>query len=161
MGFNTNKSKSVNESQQTSNSSNQAYPALQQAFGGVTGQTANASNAIANLLGLGGTGAQDQGFQNFKNNSGYNFIRDEGLSGISGNQAARGLLGSGSTLKAMNKYNNNLADSFLNSYLQQLTGLSNTGLQAGNVISGAGNVSQSQGTSSGTSKGGGFGLQLG
>ena len=151
MGFGSSRQKSENRSQQTSESRNQAYPFLQQALGSQISNVGTGTNAIANLLGLNGTTGQDEGFQRFKDSSGYNFIQDQGVRGITGSMAARGLLGSGSTLKAISNYSSNLASNFLNNYLSNLMGLSNSGIQAAQVLSSAGNTSNSQGTSFGQS----------
>lgn len=161
MGFGSSKQESNNNSQQTSASYNQAYPALNQAFGGSTALTGQSSNVIANLLGLNGATGQDDGFQKFKDSSGYNFIQDQGVRGITSSNAAKGLLGSGDTLKSISGYSSGLASSFLNSYLANLAGLSNTGIQAGQVLSSAGNTANSQGTSYGTSTGKSSNFSLG
>ena len=153
MGFSSSKQSSNQQSTSSSNSNNQAYPFLQNAFGAQTGYAASGNNAIASLLGLNGDTGQNQAFENFKNSSGYNFIRDEGMKGINANNASRGLLGSGSALKALTGYNSNLANSFLNSYIGNLFNLSNAGLGAGQLLSSAGNTAQSQSNSFGTSRG--------
>lgn len=162
MGFSANKSKNSSQQQSTSASTsfNQAYPFLQEAYAPATEYTGQASNAIASLLGLGGGDSQNAAFQNFKDSSGYNFIQNEGVQGIEGSAASKGLLKSGSTLKAITGYSSNLAKSFLDSYLSNLGGLSNTGIQAGQIIGGAGNQSNSSSSSSGTSKGSSFGLSV-
>jgi hypothetical protein len=162
MGFSANKSKnsSTQQSQSVSQSGNQAYNYLQSAYAPAVTQGTTASNAIANLLGLNGQQGQDAGFQTFKDSSGYNFMQDEGVRGIEAGNASKGLLGSGSALKAITGYSSNLAKSFLDSYLSNLGGLANNGLQAGNIIGGAGNVSNSNSNSSGQSKGSSFGLSL-
>jgi hypothetical protein len=161
MGFGKSSQRSNNTSQQTSESRNQAYPFIQEQLGGEVANVGRGSNAIANLLGLNGAAGQDEGFNRFKQSSGYNFIQDEGIKGITGSMASKGLLGSGSALKAVSGYSSNLASSFLNNYLQQLGNLSNTGLQAGQLITSAGNTANSQGTSSGSSRGSSTNFTLG
>lgn len=151
MGFSKSKQKSENSSQQTSQSFNQAYPFLQSALGDQVGNAGKGSSAIASLLGLNGSDEGVNAFNTFKDSSGYNFIQNEGVRGITGNMAARGLLSSGSTLKAISNYSSNLASNFLNSYLSNLMGLSNTGIQAGQILASAGSTANSQGTSYGTS----------
>jgi len=71
------------------------------------------------------------------------------------------LLSSGATLKGVSQYSSNLASSFLNSYLSNLMGLSNTGIQAGQILSSAGSTANSQGTSYGNSSGSSFNASLG
>lgn len=160
MGFSSSNQSSNNQSQQTSQSYNQAYPQLSSTFAPQTSLTGSSSNAIANLLGLNGATGQDAGFQNFKDSSGYNFIQDQGVRGITSSNAAKGLLGSGSTLKSISNYSSGLASNFLNSYLSNLTGLANTGLGAGQILASAGNTANSQGTSYGTSTGKSSSMQL-
>lgn len=153
MGFGSSKQSSQNQSQQTSESRNQAYPFLQSSLGSQVGNVATGTNAIASLLGLNGSDAGANAFKQFRDSSGYQFIQDEGVRGINANNASKGLLGSGSALKAISSYSSNLANNFLNNYLSNLMGLSNTGIQAGQVLASAGNTANSQGTSYGTSTG--------
>lgn len=161
MGFSKSGQSSNNTSQQTSASSNQAYPSLQRSLGGEVSNVGAGSSAIRALLGLDGSGAQNEGFNKFKDSSGYNFIRDEGVRGIEGSQASKGLLNSGSTLQGITKYSSGLASQFLDKYLSQLQGLSTTGLGAANVIGSAGQTSNSQGTSTGSSQGKSSSFQFG
>lgn len=161
MGFSSSKQKSENSSQQTSQSFNQAYPFLQGALGDQVGNAGKGSSAIASLLGLNGSDEGAKAFNQFKDSSGYQFIQDEGVKGITGSLAAKGLLGSGSALKAISNYSSNLASSFLNNYLSSLMGLSNTGIQAGQILASAGNRANSQGTSYGTSTGKSTNFSLG
>lgn len=163
MGFSANKSKqsSTQTAQSTSNSDNRAFDYLQGAFSPVVNQGNTASNAIANLLGLNGGDAQTEGFDTFRNSSGYDFIKNEGLRTINANNASKGLLNSGSALRDISGYGTELAKSFLDNYLKNLGGLGELGINAGQLIGGAGNRSDSQSTSSGSSKGSSFGLSLG
>jgi hypothetical protein len=161
MGFGSSRQKSVNSSQQTSQSFNQAYPLLQGALGDQVSNAGKGSNAIASLLGLGGSADQSAAFNQFRDSSGYNFIQDEGMKGITSSNAAKGLLSSGSALKGISQYNNNLASSFLNSYMSHLMGLSNNGIQAGQTLASAGSIANSQGTSYGNSSGSSFNATLG
>jgi hypothetical protein len=161
MGFGSSNQQSTNNSQQTSEAKNQAYPFLQGALGTTVTGASQGSTAVGNLLGLNGSDNQDAGFQKFKDSSGYNFIQQQGVDGITGNAAAKGSLGSGSTLKALSSYSSGLASSFLDKYLSQLMSLSNNGLQAGSILAGAGNTSTGQGTSSGNSKGSSFNVSSG
>lgn len=161
MGFSKSKGTSSQVSQNTSQSSNQAYPFLQSALGGQIGNVAKGSDILASLLGINGGDAGANAFNQFKDSSGYNFIRNEGVNGITSNKAAKGLLNSGAALKDITSYSSNLSNNFLNNYLTSLLGLSNTGIQAGQILSNAGNVSTSQGTSSGTSKNSSLGANFG
>lgn len=129
-------------------SSNQNFGAATSALGSTANQTGAASSAIQALLGNGGTAAQQAGFNNFKNSSGYNFDLSQGSQAITGNAAANGLLNSGSTAKALSNYGQNTANNFLQQYIQNQMGLGGLGISANNSINGAGQQS------SGSSKGG-------
>lgn len=142
MGFLTGGSKS------SSSSGNLAYGDLKGTFSPVASQGATANNYIANLLGLGGDAAAQGAFQNFLGNTGYNFQLQQGQRAITSSAAAQGSLNSGATLKALTKYGQNLGSNYFQQYLQNLSGVANTGLQAGQLIAGAGQTSQSKEKSS-------------
>ena len=161
MGFSSSKNSSNGASQQTSASLNQSYPQISQTFSPVAAQTSGATSAIGDLLGINGGSSQDAGFQKYKDSSGYNFTRDQGIEGINSNNASKGLLASGSALKGISQYTTGLASQFLDKYLANLQGLAGTGLQAGQVISGAGNTANSQGTSINNSVGKSSSFNLG
>jgi hypothetical protein len=138
----------------SNSSSNQNYGNAVNQLNPIAGQASSAANAIAALLGNGGTAAQQAGFNNFKNSSGYNFDLSQGSQAITGNAAANGLLNSGSTLKALSNYGQNTANNFLNQYLQQQSGLASLGIGAVSAENGAGNTSQGSGKGGlGTSQG--------
>ena len=161
MSFGSSKSSSQNQSQQTSQSYNQAYPFLQGALGGQVGNVGTGSSVLASLLGLNGSDEGAKAFNTYKNSSGYDFIQGEGMRGINANNASKGLLGSGSALKSISKYNTGLASSFLDKYLASLSGLTSTGLNSAQILAQAGNTANSQGTSSGTSYGKSTSIGLG
>lgn len=149
---------SSNQSSQSS-SSNQAYPYLQGALSGNVSNGSNAGNQIANMLGLNGPQGQNQGFQNWQNSTGYQFGLNQGTQAITGNAATQGLLNSGSTLKAVDTYGQNYANTQYQNYLNPLQNLLGSGISSGSVIGGAGNVSNStsQGSSNGAGANGGIG----
>lgn len=135
-------------------SSNQAYPFLQQQFGSTTGQTADAGSLISSLLGVPGSNPAtgQAGLNNYNNSTGMQFQLNQGTQAIDNNNASRGLLQSGATGKALEQYGTGLANQNFNSYLSNLFNLGNQGLQAGSVISGAGQQSSQNSNSSGKSK---------
>lgn len=144
-------------SQQQSNSSssstsgNNAFGFLKDSLGGNVQTGTNAMSSIAALLGQGGDQAgADAAFKNYLGSSGYNFALDQGMRAITGSKAAGGLLNSGSTLKALTGFGQNLGNQGFNNYLTQLQSLVGNGLQSANTISGAGNFSNAQSTSSST-----------
>jgi hypothetical protein len=137
----------ASSSQQSS--TNQAYPYLQGALSGTVSNGTGAGNQIANMLGLNGTQSQNAGFQNWQNSTGYQFGLNQGTSAITGNAATQGLLNSGSTLKALDTYGQNYANTQYQDYLNPLQSLLGSGLQAGGVLAGAGNTSQGSSTGQG------------
>jgi len=148
---------SASKATQQSTSSNQGFDFLKNAFSGVVGQGGQASSALANMLGLGGEPAQTGAFDNWRKNTGYDFGFKQGQQGVVGSQAAKGLLNSGSTARALTQFGQDYGNSKYNDYMTQLSGLLGQGLQAGNVIGGAGNVSQSTSKSVGAGANGGVG----
>lgn len=133
---------SKSEGSQQSSSSNQAYPYLQHALGGTVSNGANAGDQIANMLGLNGGTAQNQGFTNFRNSTGYQFGLDQGLQSITGNAAASGLVNSGGAMKALESYGQNYANTQYGQYTNMLQQLLGSGIQGAATIGSAGNVSQ-------------------
>lgn len=110
--------------------------------GGVAG-TANTVGNAANGIAEGG-GAQ-AGYQNYLQNAGYAPAMRQMSQNVTGQGAASGLLNSGSTAQALQTRGTELNQGFFNNYLQQLSGLSGLGLQAGGLVANAGQKSQSQG----------------
>lgn len=147
---------SKEKSTSTQSSENRAFPWLQSTFSPVAQNGVGASSMLANLLGIGGGDAQTGAWDTFRNNTGYKFGFDQGQEAIVGSAAAKGLRNSGSAAKALTKYGQDYASTKYNDYLSQLLGLGNMGLQAGNIVGNAGNVSQSTSTSKGSSTKGGF-----
>ena len=123
-------------------SSNQNFGAATSDLGSTAAQTGGAASAISALLGNGGTQGQQDAFNNFKNSSGYNFDLQQGTNAITGSAAAKGLLNSGSTAKAISNYGQNTANNFLQQYIQNQMGEAGLGIQANNSINGAGQTSQ-------------------
>jgi hypothetical protein len=126
-------------SQSRQESGNKAFDSLSGQLNPQVGQGTEALGSLGALLGLGGdTQGQTAAFNNYRDSAGYNFIRDQGTEAIAGNQAAKGLLGSGGTLRAMSAFGQNTANTFLNDYLKNLLGVNQAGTQAAGVISDAG-----------------------
>jgi hypothetical protein len=141
-------------------SGNQAYSFVSDTYSPVAQTGVGATNALAALLGLGGDEEEaDEGFNRYLDSTGYDFTMDQGGRAITGSAAARGMLGSGSTAKALTKYGQDIGQQYYQNYLGQLSGLAGQGLNAGQLITGAGQ----QSTSSGGSKGaiGGIGKAIG
>lgn len=120
-----------------------------------TGNKANTQSA--DLLGLNGPEAADQAspaFGNYLNSGGYKFQLDQGQKAITGSAAARGILNSGSTAKALMKFGQGLASNYFNDYLNQTNASANRGLTAANEIGTAGTQG---GTAAGTAMSNGIG----
>ncbi len=141
------------------NTYNQAYPFVQEAFSPFINQGTQASSSMANLLGLNGTSAQTQGFDNWRKSTGYDFGLNQGVNAITGSAAAKGLLNSGATARALSQFGQDYGATKFGDYMSQLQGLVNPAIQAGGLITNAGQVSNR--TSSGSKSEGGFGSVVG
>lgn len=119
-------------------------------YGGQMNAGTGATNYLSSLLtGTGDTGAANAGYNNYLQMAGYAPAMRELSQNITGQGAAAGILQSGSTAKALQTRGAELNQQFFNNYLQQLSGLSGLGLQAGGLVANTGQ------TSTGTSQGGG------
>lgn len=132
-------------SSQKSQSGNNAYPYITSTFSPTANLETGTTGEMAGLLGLGG--GDPQAFQKYLNSTGYNFQLDSGSRAITNNAAARGLLDSGSTLKALTKYGQQVGSSAYGNYLGQLSDLAKTSLGAGSLIGNAGQYSKGSGSS--------------
>lgn len=138
-------------SKNKSSSGNNAFNFLMDALGGNVSTGSNAIETIANLLGIGsgeGSGASDAAFNSYKNSTGFQNRLKTGSDAITGNAAAKGLLNSGSTLKGLDTFGQNLGSEEFNNYLKQVGGLASTGLNAAQIIGGAGQYGESSGKGS-------------
>jgi|SRR6185312_774402 len=121
-----------------SNTSNQAYGEINSSLSPVMSQAGTGASALSALLGGDATG-----FNKYKDATGFDASAEAGSRGITGNAAAAGLLRSGSTGKALESYGTGLQNQYAQSYLSNLFNQANLGLQAGQVIGGAGQKSTS------------------
>lgn len=119
--------------------------AFKPALGYVTG----GGDMMGSLLGVGGLPQQTAALENFANSGGMKFLQEQGMRGIESSQAAKGLLQSGSTLKAMDKYNNGLASTYLNQFMQNLGQYANIGLGAGGILAESGVQKKEKGAKKG------------
>lgn len=125
----------------------------------------NANNYLASILGIpGGTvngigtaandvaeaGGAPAGYNNYLQMAGYAPAMREMSRGVTGTAAAGGLLNSGSTGKAFQSRGADINQGFFNNYLQQLNTVAGNGLQAGGLVSNAGQKSTSTGGSPST-----------
>lgn len=133
-------------------SNNQLINQAQSAGGqGVAG----ASDITGNIRQLLTSPSQNNpAFQNYLNSTGYNFQLDQGTRAITGSAAAKGLLNSGATARALTGYGQNLASTTFNNYLAQMGGLAGLyGAQADRGLGAAEAVGQA-----GTTGGGNAGV---
>lgn len=106
-------------------------------FQGTVDRGNAAGTDINALLGIGGDAtAQTAAFNNWLGSTGYNFTLQQGENAASSNAATAGLLNSGGTLKALDTYGQNTAQTYFGNYLTQLQGQQSTGLSAANSLSG-------------------------
>ena len=144
---------------QTSESGNHAWDPIKSSLSPALGYVTGAGNMMSNLLGIGGGSAQTSALENFSNSGGMQFLREQGMKGITSSKAASGLLNSGSYGTALAKYNQGLASTYLNQYMQNLQGLGGLGINAGQVMTGAGQWSKGEGEKS-AGKGGALPMAL-
>lgn len=147
-GGSKSKQQSTQTSQSTSNSQNQAYPFIQQQFGGLTGQATSGANSLQALL-----GGDMTGLNTFLKSTGFDFARDRGESAINTKLASGGLRNSGAALKSLTQFNDDLRGQRSTSYIDTLLKQIGTGFNAGQLIGGVGGQSNAQSTGSGQSTG--------
>lgn len=145
-GGSKSKQTSTQTSQSTNSSNNQAYPFLQQQFGGLTGQATYGANALQALL-----GGDRSGLDTFLTTTGYDFDRDRGEGSINTRLASQGMRNSGAALKALTTFNQGLRSTYSDKYIDTLLKQIGTGFNAGQLIGGVGGQSMGQSTGQGTS----------
>lgn len=127
---------------------NQFAGQINTAYSPQIAQGNQSTNMLSQLLGVGGD--PDEAWSQYKEKAGYAPALSALQQGVTNGGAAAGLLNSGSTQKALLKQGANLDSSMFNNFLQSLAGVSGLGLQAGNLVSNAGNVQNSQQSSTGS-----------
>ncbi len=111
------------------------FLASSEGVGDFLGTGQEASNSLASLLGLGpNPQGSDEALNNFFQSSGGQFILDRGSEAITTNQAAKGLLNSGDTLKGLTEFGQQTGSTFFQNFLNNLGVLSQQGLQAGGIV---------------------------
>ena len=86
--------------------------------------------AVQNAAGLNGQTGYDAAMAGFHTSPGYGFALDQGLRAIDHGAAAKGILNSGDTLKAEQRYGTGLADQAFGEYYNRLFKLSELGENA-------------------------------
>jgi hypothetical protein len=80
--------------------------------------------------------ASQQAFQDFQSSTGYGAQRDAGNDAINANAAARGMLNSGATLKATQRFGAGLGQQYFTNYINQLMGAADRGAAADATLAG-------------------------
>ena len=123
-------------------SGNQAFGYLKDTYAPQASTGVGANNFMAGLLGVpgGDTAGADAGFASYLSKAGYAPALERLQAGVTQGAAAKGLLNSGSTQKALVRYGAGLDQQFYNNYFQNLNTLNQRGLDAGQTIGGAGST---------------------
>jgi hypothetical protein len=77
-----------------------------------------------------------QGFDAFRNSTGYNFRVNEGQRAITNNAAVRGMLNSGATLKGLTRFGQDIGSQEFGNYLNTLLGQQSLGANAASAQAG-------------------------
>lgn len=135
-----------------SESGNKAYDYLMGAYSPMVSGGTGAFGQANNLLGVGGAdnGESSEAFQNYLNSTGYNFVKDEAMGGLTNAFAGRGMLRSGAAGKAFQDRAANLGKTYFDNYLGHLEKQAGLGLGAGGLIGDAGQWSKGTGETKGT-----------
>ncbi|TXH13745.1 MAG: hypothetical protein E6R03_10760 [Hyphomicrobiaceae bacterium] len=116
-----------------SKSGNYAYDAIKGAFSPLLGYTGEGAGGLSALL-----KGDTSGLERFKGAMGYDWDLGQGVAGLAARNLSKGLGNSGATLKGLADYQTGLNSKYASSYLDALSGLTQTGLSAGQTLAGAG-----------------------
>lgn len=122
-----------------SSSSNRAYDSINSSFSPLFGMASTGADSLMKLL-----GGDSSGFDAYKKATGFDFASGRGIGAVTAGNAARGLLNSGSTAKGIAEFSTGLQNQYADNYMQRLLGLSDIGLKAGGLVTGAGQTSSSK-----------------
>lgn len=123
-------------------STNQNMKLLNTTFTPQAQQGVIGSNYLTALLtGQGDVAGANQGLEDYYARAGFQPAMDAMTRSVTGSAAAKGLLRSGSTAKALQREGANLNQQFYNNYLSNLGGLANIGQGAGQILANAGSGS--------------------
>lgn len=99
------------------------------------------------------TGSTGSGLNDWANSAGMQFVRDQGIKALEGSRAGKGMLQSGGTGKALVKFGQNLGNTYLQQYMNNLFEHARLGIAAGGLVGSAGGWSKGTGQSSGKAEG--------
>jgi len=136
----------INKSSQKSTSGNQAFDFLRSSLGDSVSYVGEGAKGLSALL-----GGDSSGFDAYKGATGFNNELIRGMGDVTGASAAKSILRSGTSGKALMNYGQELQNKSAQNYIQNLLGLSGVGGTAAGIIGSAGNTSESSGKSKGLS----------
>lgn len=115
-----------------------AFSQAQNLLGIGTGAPAQIDPATGQPIpGTSGAEQAQAGFQNYLNSAGYKTQLKGGIDALNSNAAARGMLKSGATLKATQRFGAGLGQQYFNNYIGQLNTQAGYGMQADQTLAGA------------------------
>lgn len=117
-----------------SSSGNNAFDMLKGAFAPNLQNSSNMFNQLSSALG--------GGFDQYKKDAGFDFLLNKGMRDRVGGAAARGLMSSGSTQKALAEYETGLGSTMYNNFLDRLSQGVGLGNQQAGLLAGAGQWSK-------------------
>lgn len=155
--FGGSKNKSSSRSTQTSRSYNRAFPAINSLYAPMGAYAFNTGIASQDSV-LG------DNFEDYKSNTGFDFLKELGLKNMAGAYGSKGTLQSGAAAKALQAFGQNLQSTFADRYLGAQQARTNAGIGIGQLLAGTGNTASSSGSTTSSGSGGsnnGFGGFLG
>lgn len=96
------------------------------------------NNALAALRFEMGLGDRPDGYGGFTATPGYDFRVQQGQDAVQSSAAARGMLGSGATMTALNRFGQGIASEEYGNYMNRLSGMTDMGMGAAGLQSTAG-----------------------
>lgn len=139
------------KSKSKSKSYNRSFDTINQSVSPLIQQGVTANNNVNRLLG--GDASQ---FNSFKDAVNFDFEALRGIDDVNSQYASKGVFRSGARDKALAEFNQGISGRYAQLFLNSLMGQSSQGLQAGNLLTNAGRVAESEGSSSSSPGLGGF-----
>lgn len=121
-----------------SKTKNKAYDGISSAFSPLYSQATTGATALERLL-----GGDSSGLDTYKDATGFDWAAETGSRGITGNQAANGLLRSGGTGRRLVEFGEGLQNQYTQSYMDRLLQQAGLGFSAAGATTSAGGVSKS------------------
>jgi hypothetical protein len=136
---------------QKSESGNKSWDFIKSTYSPMASGGTGAFGQLGSALGVGGDFAgQQQAYDNYLNNSGFDYAMDQGMQGVTNSAAGKYLLRSGATAKGLQDRATNISKSFFDDYLDRLGQMSQLGLGAGGLMANAGQWSKGSGGTPGS-----------